>query len=97
MKTILVILISLFLTSAFADLGVSIYSATAGSGKTTSAGCVYVSFTVVSCTGTIGNATLSNNTFSIPVVSGYQGGVGQRLNAIPYSVSSGTMIITEVR
>jgi hypothetical protein len=95
MKTILILLF--FITSAFADLGTSIYTGTTGTGKATSAGCVYVSFTLSGFTGTIGNAAFSNLTLSLPVESGYQGGVGQRLNPIPYVVTSGTLIITEVK
>ncbi len=84
-------------TLAFADLGVTIYSATTGTGKATQAGTVYVNFAAVGFTGTIGNAALSNVTINWPISSGYQGGVGQRLNAIPYIYTSGTLVITEVK
>jgi len=98
MKTILVILTSFLLaTSALAQLGVNSYLATTGSGKTTSASCVSVTFVLSGFTGTIGNASISNLTFILPVYSAYQSGAGQRLNPIPYSVSSGTLIITEVK
>lgn len=98
MKTILVILASLFfLTSAFAQLSTTMYVAATGTGKTTAANCVYVSFTASGFSGTIGGAAFSNLTVSIPVMSAYQSGSGQRLNAIPYVVSSGTLIITEVK
>jgi len=98
MKTLTAIVISILLaTSAFAQLGTSVYLATTGSGKSTSAGCVSVTFVLSGFTGTIGNASISNLTFILPVYSAYQSGAGQRLNQIPYSVSSGTLIITEVK
>lgn len=98
MKILIVIITSLLISfSAFAQLGTSMYTATSGSGKSTSAGCVYVSFTLSGFSGTIGNVSFSNLTVSIPVPSAYQTGAGQRLNPIPYSVSSGTLIITEVK
>lgn len=90
---------SLFLcaTSVLADLGVSVYAGATGTGKTTAQGDVYVNFTLIGFTGSVGNATFSNASVSIPIQSGYQGGVGQRLAAIPYSVTSGSLIITEVK
>ena len=96
MKKLLLLLL-LIPTLAFADLGITIYSATTGSGKATQAGTVYVNFAAVGFTGTIGNAALSNVTINWPISSGYQGGVGQRLNAIPYIYTSGTLVITEVK
>ena len=96
MKTTLLILL-LTVTSALSQLGTNVYTATAGSGKTTTAACVYINFTLSGFTGTVGNASFSNLTLSIPVMSAYQSGAGQRLNPIPYSVSSGTLIITEVK
>lgn len=98
MKALLVILTSFLISfSVFAQLGTSIYTATTGTGKATTAACVYVSFTLSGFTGTIGNASFSNLTLSIPVNSAYQSGSGQRLNPIPYSVTSGTLVITEVK
>jgi len=95
MKTLLILLLTV--TSAFAQLGVSSYVATTGSGKSTAASCVSVTFVLSGFTGTIGNASISNLTFVLPVTSAYQSGSGQRLNPIPYSVSTGTLIITEVK
>jgi hypothetical protein len=98
MKTLTVLIASLLLlTSAFADLGTSIYTATTGTGKATSSGCVYVNFVLSGFTGSVGNASFSNLTFSLPVHSAFQSGAGQRLNPIPYSVTSGTLVITEVK
>lgn len=87
----------LFATSVLADLGVSVYTGATGTGKTTAQGDVYVSFTLIGFTGSVGNASFSNASVSIPIQSGYQGGVGQRLAAIPYSVTSGSLVITEVK
>ena len=98
MKTTLILIATVLISfSAFAQLGVSTYTATTGSGKSTSAACVSVTFVMSGFTGTVGNASISNLTFILPVYSAYQGGAGQRLNPIPYSVSSGTLIITEVK
>ena len=98
MKTTLILLASLLISfSAFAQLGTSVYIGATGSGKATSAGCVYVNFVLSGFTGSVGNASFSNLTLSLPVQSAYQGGSGQRLNPIPYSVTSGTLIVTEVK
>jgi hypothetical protein len=98
MKTTLILLASLLISfSAFAQLGTTIYVAGTGTGKATAAGCVYVNFVCSGFTGTIGGAAISNLTLSLPVESAYQSGAGQRLNAIPYVVTSGTLIITEVK
>ncbi len=99
MKKLILILVGVLFLKAFvfADLGVTMYAATTGTGKATQAGTVYVNFAAVGFTGTIGNASLSNVTLNFPISSGYQGGVGQRLNAIPYIYTSGTLVITEVK
>ena len=98
MKTILILItVVLISATAFAQLGTNMYLGTTGSGKATAAGDVYVHFTLSGFTGTIGNAAFSNLTLSIPVMSAYQSGSGQRLNPIPYVVTSGTLVITEVK
>lgn len=95
MKTVLLLL--LIPSIAFAQLGTSVYTGATGSGKATSAGCVYVNFVLSGFTGSVGNASFSNLTLSLPVFSAYQSGAGQRLNPIPYVVTSGTLVITEVK
>lgn len=94
MKTLLVILTSLLLSfSVFADLGVSIYTATTPQSPT-KAGCTQVVFDMIGYTGTIGNASFSNVTHILNIQVGRD---GDRLNQIPYTVSSGTLVIAEIK
>lgn len=96
MKTLLVILGSfLILTSAFADLNLTAYLATAGTGKNVARGCTEIVFDLSGFTGTIGNTAYSNRTVLITVQASNQ--EGQRLGSVPYVVTSGILNIMEVR
>lgn len=82
--------------SVKADVAVSIHPGSTGSGQQVSAGCSYVLFDLVGFSGTIGNATFSSVTKQIAIPA-YSNGMGQRLSAIPYSVTGGTLNIVEER
>ncbi len=96
MKTVIVILTSLLiLTSAFADVSMTGYLAVAGSGKNVTRGCVQIVFDLSGFTGTIGNISYSNRTVVLTVQA--TNSEGQRIGAVPYSVSSGILNIMELR
>lgn len=90
-----ILLMCLIPCLAFGDLATNIYSAT-GTHQTAGA-CVFIQFNLIGFTGTVGGASFSNITTTLPVYSAYQSGSGARLNAINYVVTSGTLIITEVK
>lgn len=82
--------------SAFADKAVNIYNAPTGSGKSIANGCSYVQLDLSGFTGTISGATYSNQTLQLQIHVGPSTG-DVRLSAIPYTVTSGTLRIVEVR
>lgn len=81
-------------TAAFADKQVNAYNAPTGSGKSVAHGCTYVLFDLVGFTGTISGASFSNQTVLLPIPASQD---GMTLSAIPYTVTSGTLIIVEQR
>lgn len=96
MKTLLVIVTSLLIClSAFADINVTNYTATTGSGKSVARGCSMVIFDLVGFTGSIGNVSYSNITKVLTVNP--SNAEGQRIGPIGYVVSSGTLNIMEVK
>jgi len=90
----LIFLIALGISTARADKAVNIYNAPTGSGKSVAHGCTYVLFDLIGFTGTIGGASFSNQTVLLPIPALQD---GQTLSAIPYTVTSGTLIVTEQR
>lgn len=93
MKTLIILL--LFVTSAFADVNVTSYTAVAGSGKNVARGCVQIIFDLSGFTGSVGNVSYSNRTIVLTVQA--TNSEGQRIGSVPYNVSSGTLNITELR
>lgn len=91
-KTLAILFLSAGL--ALAEMGVTNYTATTGTNKRVSSGCKYVMFDLVGYSGQIGNVTYSNITKQIQVFTGQD---GDRLSDIPYTVTSGTLNILEVR
>lgn len=83
-----------FVAGIEADQAVSAYTGATGSGKSVSRGCTFILFDMTAFTGSIGNATFSNVTRQFPVYALHQGDV---LSAVPYAVTSGTLVILEVR
>lgn len=97
MKKILaaVAAVVLFAQIASANLATNIYIAT-GTSKTSDTD-IYVAFNLIGFTGTIGGAAFSNVTTNLQAFGAFQTGAGIRLNAINYIVTSGTLVITEVK
>ena len=95
MKTILILL--LFVASAFADQSVTVYKP--NSNGTVARGCVQVTFIMTGVfSGTIGNATFGTTASTQTVIPITAVGDGKTLGAIPYTLAgAGTLIISEVR
>ena len=86
---------SLFVCSVFADnLSVNVYNATTPQSPVKQ-GAKQVTFFLALFQGTIGNATFSSNTSTTLQILAAQD--GDRLSDIPYTVTSGTLVIFDVR
>ena len=84
----------LFTLSAFADpLTVNVYNATT-SQSPVKQGAKEVTFFMVAFVGTIGNATVASTTQNVQILATQN---GDRLGDIPYTVTSGSLIVFDVR
>ena len=84
----------LFSCSAFADnLSVNVYNGTTAQSPVKQ-GAKQVTFFMISFVGTIGNATVSSTSQNVQILAAQN---GDRLGDIPYTVTSGTLIIFDVR
>lgn len=93
-KLISLIFIVGLTVSVFASpLAVNVYTGST-SQSPVKQGAKSVTFDMVGFTGTIGNASFSNVTLAFPITATQD---GDRLNDISYTVTSGTLIIVDVR